>query len=146
MRPSYESQEDIDNADAVVEKVQNAWGVTCRKLPHNYYSDYVAGLPGGREIEFMIEVKCRKTKSTDYDTYMISLNKYEKLINFRKTTGKGARLIVGFADKIMWVEAAWHEGCNVQLKGRTIQARDQYDCEPCAMIPMKYFKELSDGD
>lgn len=142
-RPKYETDADRENEQKIVETVCRVWQCKAEKLPISYNFDYALSKDG--KIKAFLEIKHRKTRSNEYPTYMLSMNKYIAGKRYEKHTDITPILVVRFVDGLYYCKLVDHQemtGARFALRGRTVNSRDEQDAEPCLMIPMEHFKKL----
>jgi hypothetical protein len=133
-RPLYESQEDLANEKATIDRLAAHWRCVAVKLPIRYELDY--GLCRNGDLMAWAEVKCRKVPREKYPTYMVSLGKVLAGLELAERTNLPFLLIVQWTDALGWIQPSARA---VQMGGR----RDRADCadvEPVVHIPIKDFK------
>ena len=72
-RPIYETQADRDNEQNIAGIVEARFNCTLHKMPMKYILDFAAVRDNA--VVAFVEVRQRKIPSTQYDEYMISMNK-----------------------------------------------------------------------
>ena len=92
MRPTYETQGDVDNEREVMRLLCAKWQCQFAKLPKKYALDYV--LIRHDEVKAFAEVKCRTNPVGAYPTYMLALQKVIAAKELTRSTGKPSMLIV----------------------------------------------------
>lgn len=137
-RPIYETPESLKNEDEVASKISSAWNTKLNKLPIKYRVDYAAERSG--TIVAWIEVKCRKYNMNDFDTFMLSLDKYLASVELGNTTNLPVTLVVRWKDKIGYADLLHCTGV-IKMGGRKDRG-DPQDVEPAVYIPMDEFREL----
>lgn len=137
-RPIYESEDDRDAEQRVVEVLQICWRCKVIRLPHLSRVDYKAIRGSGSSF---IEIKCRTNAMRAYPTYMISLRKIEAGIALAESTPKHSFCLV-----VRWTDAI---GFTVPKRGAFDIATggrrdrgDAYDVERVAHIPIERFTLL----
>lgn len=98
-RPTYESEEDRANEQAVIDGIAGKFGLTSQKLPISYGLDYALYKKWGQLSSF-VEVKCRNNESTKYKTIMVSLLKVMKAKELSDATGARCLFVVEWTDRL----------------------------------------------
>lgn len=140
-RPMYETPESLKKEDEVAQKISAAWNTKLNKIPIKYRVDYAAERNG--KIVAWIEIKCRTNDMNDYETYMLSLDKYNASIELGKVTNLPVTLVVKWNDKIGYADLLHCRGV-IKMGGR-VDRGDPQDVEPAVFIPIEDFRELDDG-
>lgn len=140
-RPKYETAENLAAEEQIAEQISVLWKASLTKLPIRYKLDYAAERNG--RIVAWIEVKTRKYKKSDFDTFMLSLDKYLAAIEIGKVTNLPVTLVVRWTDKIGYVDLMNCRGV-VKMGGRK-DRNDSQDIQPAVYIPIDDFKGLGDG-
>jgi len=140
-RPMYETPESLKNEDEVAQKISAAWNTKLNKIPIKYRVDYAAERNG--KIVAWIEVKCRTYNMNDFDTFMLSLDKYNASVELGKITNLPVTLVVRWKDKIGYADLLHCRGV-IKMGGRKDRG-DPQDVEPAVYIPIEDFRELGDG-
>ena len=91
-RPKYETRNDLLNEGSIIDFVSNKWNVKFSKLPLSYRLDYA--LYQKNNLVGFCEVKRRKYRKSDFETYMISLDKVIKAKELADITNTKSVLIV----------------------------------------------------
>lgn len=140
-RPMYETPESLKNENKVAQKISAAWNTKLNKIPIKYRVDYAAERNG--KIVAWIEVKCRTYNMNDFDTFMLSLDKYNASVELGKITNLPVTLVVRWKDKIGYADLLHCRGV-IKMGGRKDWG-DPQDVEPAVYIPIEDFRELGDG-
>ena len=148
MRPINETATDIRNEDEVMRHVCNYFtsliGGKTECIQWKTKKDNLA--PLDRIIMrtdtlgmLAVEVKCRSCKSSDYRTYMISEEKYKKLVGLEIS----AALVVRWTDCIglLAVDDYPHPGMYRETGGRKDRGQDG-DIEFVLHIPIEHFRVI----
>jgi len=153
MRPDYETQEDRDNQLEIIIDVSKAWNCAYELTPSKCSYDAVFVDKESRSIvKAFGETKDRTTEMNAYTEYMISFEKWTKLILAGLASKLPVLLVVRFKDKLMWcdlmdvynTEGAWRVGYGKRNKrGDKV---DPADREPMVFIQNNQFKELKVGN
>lgn len=139
MTTQYESEQDRLNEDLIVRLLCERWNCEARKLPKRYGFDYAlfrSSLVG------LLEIKCRKKK---YDTLIISLAKYIRMLQWADTLSLPAILCVRWPGEYQYtiLERRFLRDHAIEWGGRKDRDDDQ-DQEPVVHIPVeKYFRDFS---
>lgn len=137
-RPMYETSESLKNEDEVASRISSAWNTKLNKLPIKYRVDYAAERNG--KIVAWIEVKTRKYNMNDFDSFMLSLDKYNASVQLGSITNLPVTLVVRWKDKIGYVDLLHCRGV-IKMGGRKDRG-DPQDIQPAAYIPIDDFREL----
>jgi|TARA_Y100000296_G_scaffold59472_1_gene68662 hypothetical protein len=135
-RPMYERENDLDKEREVAEHLSKLWGYDFIKLPIRYNLDYMLFDSGGT-AKAVAEIKCRGKK---YDTLILSLEKWNKGINYFKANGLEFILLVRWPDGLYYFKYCGNF-FNIKWGGR----KDRNDCqdmEPVVHIPSKEFIKI----
>lgn len=120
-------------------RIEKSWNIKMEKLPTTYSLDYA--IKKGEEVKGFIELKCRTHIYGTFDTYMISLKKWNACREIHATSHLKAFLGVGFTDGDYWLDTASVTDFSVKMGGRS--DRDwTVDREPCVFFNIQYFKEF----
>lgn len=139
-RPTYETEEDLANEEAVAKELMKHWRLTeVRKLPKAYGLDYRLIREG--EVIAFCEIKCRKLTYGYGDGYHIALQKVIRARSLTEVAQRHCILVVRFGDgQIRYVNFERHkDGC--KEIGRTDRG-DPADIEPGCVFPWENFKLL----
>ena len=134
MRPTYETQGDVDNEREVMRLLCAKWQCQFAKLPKKYALDYV--LIRHDEVKAFAEVKCRTNPVGAYPTYMLALQKVIAAKELTRSTGKPSMLIVRWSDAIGYTHLAGDY--KVRVGGR-VDRGDWQDVEPVVDISLDDF-------
>lgn len=147
-RPIYENSKTLKAEDRLKERIEVASGWRLHKLPMSHVVDYAATHDGKNEIVGWLELKCRTNDHNRYKTYIVSLNKWRRLVELGELSDANAVLVVEFTDGIWFVSADKSVPISIAMGGRT-DRNDKADIEPLAHIDMREFKNLkqvTDGE
>lgn len=139
-RPLYETKEHLKGETEVVNTIEYLWKANLKKLPIKYKLDYAAERNG--KIVAWVEIKCRTNGMNDYQTYMLSLDKYNASIELGNVTNLPVTLVVKWTDKTGYVDLLNCRGV-IKMGGR-IDREDPQDVEPVVFIPIQDFREITD--
>ena len=134
-----ETEETKRNENQLRKRIEKAWKIKMEKMPSTYTLDY-AILRNG-EVCSWIELKCRDNAYETYDTYMISLKKWNACREFHRTSHLKAFLGVGFLDGDYWVDTASVKEFSVKMGGRS-DRNWSVDREPCVYFDIKYLTKF----
>ena len=137
-RPMYETSESLKNENEVASRISSAWNTKLNKLPIKYRVDYAAERNG--KIVAWIEVKTRKYNMNDFDSFMLSLDKYNASVQLGSITNLPVTLVVRWKDKIGYADLLHCRGV-IKMGGRKDRG-DPQDIQPAAYIPIDVFREL----
>jgi hypothetical protein len=139
MRPIYETTTNLKLERNVGIRLQEIWDCTAVKLPIAYGVDYALVRYG--DIHAWAEIKCRNNPSGQYDTFMLSLNKWMKGKELAREALNMFIVVVAYTDKIVYLKVDDSIVPEIGIKGRTDRG-DWQDQEPCVFIKRELFKEL----
>jgi len=140
MRKLYESANDRQNEARLARTIEAARGVTLKKLGIKYGLDYIA-LKNDVAVG-AVEVKARRNAFEDYDTVILSLDKYQHAMKF-VSMGLPVILVFGFTDR--------PDGMFHTLSGKVHDIKwfagrndrdDKQDAEPVVHIPRSAWRPL----
>jgi hypothetical protein len=134
----YETSESLKNENEVASRISSAWNTKLNKLPIKYRVDYAAERNG--KIVAWIEVKTRKYNMNDFDSFMLSLDKYNASVQLGSITNLPVTLVVRWKDKIGYADLLHCRGV-IKMGGRKDRG-DPQDIQPAAYIPIDDFREL----
>jgi hypothetical protein len=138
MRPTYETAKDRVKEAAVAETIGRHFNCFAKKLPLSYPLDFV--MVRDRRVEGWLEVKCRNYASTDFDTLMLSCQKYSAAIRLSSVTGRPVNLAVQWTDMLGFLNLPC-DG-DVIWGGRSDRG-DWQDAEPCMHFPIAKFRRIA---
>jgi hypothetical protein len=139
-RPVYETALNKSAEDEVADQIAKAWDIQLVKLKPLYRFDRAFIFEN--EITGYCEIKCRTNKSTDYPTYLLSMDKYTAATALNQLMEKSVYLVVAWTDITGWVKLVYNPEWRVKMGGR-MDRNDEQDMEPCVFIPVKDFKALT---
>jgi hypothetical protein len=140
MRHVYETPENLKNEQVVAEQITSKWDIKVEKLKPLHHFDY-AFIHDGKITGFL-EIKCRTFASNTYWTYMISLEKVMRGMDYWERCNLRVILAVHWTDRIGWCNLEREgDGWEIVLGGRNDREDDQ-DMEPVVLIPVLNFKNL----
>ena len=134
-----ETEETMRMENQLKSRVEKAWKVKMEKIPSTYSLDYAILRDGG--VVSWAELKCRTHAFGTYDSYMISLKKWNACREFHATSHLKAFLIVGFTDGDYWMDTNVVKDFKVFMGGRS--DRDwSVDREPCVFFDINNFSKF----
>lgn len=138
MRPMYENAASLEAETSLKDDIERAWRVSLVKLPISYAVDYAA--VRGKSVAAWFELKCRTTLYGTYDTYMLSLHKWQALKSLARI--RPSFLVVRFVDG-PWFLRVQADGMpsDVVIGGR-FDRGDPQDIEPVVLIDMSKFEKM----
>jgi hypothetical protein len=136
-RPVYQRQDDLDNERYIFKLIELNWKCIVEKAEPFALMDGLAKRDG--KLKALIEIKRRKTNANDYEGYMISAAKFDKLKALSKEQEVPAFLVVKFNDMIAYTKIEGEP--KREMKGR-YDRNDRFDQEECVFINMGLFKRL----
>jgi len=137
-RPGYERERDLANERRIAKTLAERYGVMVTKLSAaNYKLDWVVwdvqtkfpGMVG--HLRAFAELKCRNTTRNQYKYYMLSLAKWERLLDMSEKHDKPSLLYVEFTDGLYYLPVT---NGYVLAMGERKPNRDEYDLEPMAFV------------
>lgn len=141
-RPIYETSDDLSREREVALKLAKNYKLEAIKLPKMYPVDWA--LCQGSAISSFIEIKCRKNQKNKYSTLILSLHKWQAMMEFERIAKIRTLLVVEFIDALACIRA--NSMFQVMIGGRD-DRNDPQDKEPVIHIPIKAMKNiiLKDG-
>ena len=97
MRPTYETDEDIEYESHVADLFASKHNMQSVRNPPKYPIDI--SFRRGTDIVLFAEIKCRKVRKAVYETYMISASKVMAAKALTDATGVPCILIVKWKDQ-----------------------------------------------
>jgi len=142
-RPRYETEKHLQAEEVVAEALEEMWPpLKAHKLPIKYVADYAFVDPSHtKSIRTFVEIRCRNHRSTTYNTYMISLYKFMRMVELRKRTEVNTVLVVDFQDGL-YRYTFLSERIYQPHWGGMGELRDWQDKEPVVYIPLSEFALL----
>ena len=140
-RPIYETQADRDNEQNIAGIVEARFNCTLHKMPMKYTLDFAA--VRDNSVVAFVEARQRKIPSTQYDEYMISMNKLTAAQVLTQTTGLPCRLVIRWSDnvtKMIQLPPRYYE---IRIGGSTRRG-DWQDIEPLAYFKIADMKDIKD--
>ena len=140
-RPKYETNIDLDNEGSIINLVSKKWNIRFNKLPITYKLDYA--MYRNNTLMGFCEVKRRKYRKSEFDTYMISLDKVLQADHLSKLTKTKSILVVSWLDAMGWINL--NSGFVCREGGRK-DRNDWQDVEPLCHFKINKFKEIKMSD
>jgi len=140
-RPRYETEKDLSNESSVADFVSKRWNVNFSKLPISYKLDYA--MYRNKSLMGFCEIKVRKCKKDDFDTYILSLDKVIQSKLLATTTKTKSVLIVSWIDKMGWIDLRDKFVCR---EGGRNDRNDWQDVEPVCHFKIDRFREIKMSD
>jgi hypothetical protein len=144
MRPTYETEEDLQRESLVIQQVESAWKCQAVKLSVKYSLDYA--LKRGDKVLSFCEIKTRNYTMADITKmggYLLSLGKWTAAKQLSDSTTLPFMLVVKTIDGVYY--SKFHSGVPTQkgvlFRGRT-DRDDWQDVEPCVLLDTQYFVRL----
>lgn len=141
-RPMYETEEDLENEASIAEMISHTFKVALDKMPISYGLDFLV-TKADKTIGVM-EVKKRNLKHDAYPTFMISLLKWNKGLQFHYLNKLRFSIAIMFTDglyRYVFREEDLKE-IYIEFGGRTKTTRDSADIEPVIRIPMSLWQKV----
>lgn len=136
-RPMYETKEDREREEAVVQKVAARFNCRWKKIPMRYRADYALLL--GNEVLRFIEVKVRREM---IEPYWISLDKWEHLSRLSLSARELSLIVVQWPGVLASVTVMPSNRERVAVWGGRRDRGDWQDEEPMVRVPLERFKKL----
>ena len=142
-RPMYETEADLENEADIAEIISNTFKVALDKMPISYGLDFFV-TKADKGIGVM-EVKRRHLNHDKYPTFMISLLKWNKGLDFHYKNKLRFSIAIMFDDglyRYVFRKEDLEKGIYLEFSGRTKTTRDSADLEPCVRIPMSLWQKV----
>lgn len=141
-RRVYETLEDRQREDWVMGKIAKSMGLRFRRSQK--FSSYDGELAQGPLLQTiaLIEIKCRTTNKNDHTHLIVTKKKIDAGMKIAAGRGLDYMLGVRWMDVIAWMRIETTVDFEVSTAGRT-DRNDKKDMEPCYMIPVQGFTDLS---
>ena len=136
-RPKYETSEDLNNEGSIINHVSNLWNVNFSKLPLSYKLDYA--MYRNNSLMGFCEIKRRKYRRSDFETYIISLDKVIKANQLSNITNTKSILLVSWLDGMGWISLNEDFSCK---RGGRNDRNDWQDVEPVCHFKISKFKDV----
>ena len=145
-RPIYESEDDRSNERQAADKfrkhleqalIPKPESVELREAPRLYPFDYeiiVDGKPWA-----IVEIKCRKNRLEDYDSYMISMEKIRGLREAAHIRNMASFLLVSWSDTLGYAPAVSIAERGIKSWGGRTDRNDPKDQEVVLYAPHSLF-------
>ena len=141
MRPTYETEEDLQRESLVIKQVESAWKCQAVKLSVKYSLDYA--LKRGDAVMAFCEIKTRNYTMADITKmggYLLSLGKWTAAKQLSDSTTLPFMLVVQALDGVYHSKNPFTPK-GVLFRGRT-DRNDWQDVEPCVVLDTKNFVRL----
>lgn len=141
-RPMYETEADLENESDIAEKISHTFKVALDKMPISYGLDFFV-TKADKAIGVM-EVKKRNIKHDAYPTFMISLLKWNKGLQFHYQNKLRFSIAIMFNDGLYRYVFREEDLDKIYFEfgGRTKTTRDSADLEPVVRIPMNLWQKV----
>ena len=141
-RKMYETEADLENEADIAERISHTFKVALDKMPISYGLDFFV-TKADKAIGVM-EVKKRSIAHDAYPTYMISLLKWNKGLQFHHFNHLRFSIAVMFTDGLYRYVFRDEDLDKIyyEFSGRTKTTRDSADLEPCVRIPMDLWQKV----
>ncbi len=145
MRPIYRIRVYAVNEERLRAKVEGACYCKLYKVGMKYGADYF-GFRANRAVS-LVEMKNRTCESTTYDTYMISLAKVKKCLEYGELLGVPFVVVVEWTDRTGYVtiDRSMVRKDTVRMQLQNFRG-DKQDIEPCLHIGIDLFKPLGEKE
>lgn len=141
-RKMYESKKDLSNESDIAERLSHYFKAAFDKMPLSYGLDFM--VTKNDKVIGVCEVKRRHMAHDKYPSFMISLLKFNKGLDFHYRNGIRFSLAIQFDDGVY--RYVYKEGdmdkIKIEFSGRTTQTRDSADLEPVVQIPVSMFQKV----
>lgn len=139
-RPIYETETDRTKEWQTAQQIACIWKAKAQQMPRLYPCD--VALLRGNTIAAWAEIKHRKNKAADFDTYLLDLQKYRELSALEADTALPVFLIVRWAcGTLAFHKITQARNYRVWFGGRTDRG-DTQDQQPLLEIPMTEFETI----
>ena len=144
-RQMYENKESLSLEDDFRQSIEERTKVSLKKLPISYRVDFA--ILDGTTVQGFCELKCRAVASKTYDTLILSLGKWEALLNLRRSAeNMRSRICVRYTDGDFWYSVREDSPKEVTVKwGGRSDRGDWQDMEPVVHIPISLFREFPEN-
>lgn len=140
MRPTYETESDLENERRIIRVIAERWNCEAKKNPQFYKVDY--GLYRNGEIYAWAELRNRNISIDTYPTFHLSVSKTIFLFDLGYRTDRPAFIIVGLKDRILFHQIRLPASYRITEGGRK-DRDDPDDKEPVVNIPWDQFRVAS---
>jgi hypothetical protein len=142
-RKMYEDEATLSLETDFRRDIENWTGVDLKKLPISYRVDFA--ILDGTRIRGFCELKCRVVEFKTYDSLILSLGKWDALINLQRSTpDMRSRVCVRYLDGDYWYPVSEDSIGEVSVRwGGRNDRGDWQDMEPVVHIPTRLFFEFS---
>jgi hypothetical protein len=146
VRPTYETQQDLDNEASVAKVIGEKWGVDVHKLKNYFALDYA--LCRDKTVVAIAEIKCRNYSYDKLDSFggvIISAHKISEAQKWHDQFRIAFVLALKLTDGIYMHTVKAVESFPLYpltIAGRKDRGDDQ-DIEPCCLISMDKFQRIS---
>jgi hypothetical protein len=149
LRPTYETEDDLQRESEVIKKIESAWKCQAVKLSIKYSLDY--GLKRADKVVAFCEIKTRNYTMESIGKmggYLLSLGKWTAAKQLSDATKLPFFLIAKTLDGVYY--AQFNSQINdsfsiddVLFRGRT-DRNDWQDIEPCVLLNVSRFNKLQE--
>ena len=138
-RQMYEDEASWTREDSFRRDIEHWTGKILNKLPISYRVDYAVTLNG--KVVGFTELKCRGISSTKYRTLILSLGKWQALLDLQQSAPNlRSNLAVRFTDTDLWLPVFPETREIVEVRWGGRKDRDDWqDMEPVVHLPIKDF-------
>lgn len=136
-RPYNETEQDLQNEAAVAEILSKKWGCDVHKLSEKIYPvDWVFS----RDMVVVAYGEYKK-RSKKYDTTLLSVSKYYRMIDLMNMAKVPVLLIIEWPDGIYYLDFSWEDMNLKAFIGGSSRGQNG-DIEPIVYIPSKKFSKI----
>ena len=136
-RPIYQTNADILNEENVANKLARQFNNNVYKIGGPLGEIDRCMVDTNKDVQCVLEIKCRKIKYKQYPTVFISAHKIMAGMSYVKHLSIPFWIAFSFIDGIYIYNITNPEDYAYKWDGRTVQTRDSKDVEIMAHIPME---------
>ena len=130
MRPTYETEHDLEKERVIAPYLERAWSCNLRKLNKFGSFDYALEKIGGSGflvVRGFVEIKRRNCAHNQYPSIMVSASKRQQALSLLETTGCPTAFVVAYDDLLKYISLI-EEPCHTTVGGR-FDRGDKQDAE-----------------
>jgi hypothetical protein len=142
MRPTYETQEDLDIENKIASLLEKTWNCDMVKMPVRYHLDFVMKR-NGKAVAFC-EIKTRSRTMEAINKlggYLLDIGKWSSAKQLVDCSGLPFILVVCTLDGTYYARFTEFVPKGVDVKGRT-DRNDWQDVGPCVVLDTQLFKRI----
>ncbi len=106
MRPTYETNEDLDRERVVASYLERSWRCNLRKLNKFGAFDFAfekANEEGILIVRGFVEVKRRNCNHDKYETILVSASKRQQALSLLDATGCSSAFVIVYDDRVRYI-------------------------------------------